>query len=104
MVLLIVTGVGLGAFLLWWLLLYQDRGPAYHNPWALFRGLCKAHQLDRSSRQLLQQVARWERLSHPARIFLEPSRYEAANLSPELQERLPALTELRDKIFATEDA
>lgn len=75
---------------------------SYNSPSAMFRELCEAHNLDRKTRQLLQQVARWQGLSQPARLFLEPERYELANLSPELARHSAELFELRSKLFTFE--
>jgi hypothetical protein len=98
--LLLLAGVALGVFVLSRLLSRQERQRAYNRPRALFRSLCKAHGLDRSSRQLLRQVARWQRLAQPARLFLEPNRFEPAALSPRLRAKGALLARLRDRIFA----
>lgn len=74
----------------------------YNSPASLFRELCKAHRLDRQARHLLWRVARWQRLSHPARLFLEPERFEPINLSPELEQHSAELFELRGRLFAFE--
>ncbi len=70
-----------------------------NNPWALFRSLCKAHGLRRSSRRMLKQLAHWQRLEHPSRLFVEPERFETVNLSPTLQSQTSAIHALRDRIF-----
>ena len=101
--LLILAGVVVAIVVLSRLLSSQDRQRVFHSPRALFRSLCKAHGLDRSSRHLLWQVARWQRLTHPARLFLEPNRFEAVNLSPALQQKQAALTALRARIFAVSE-
>jgi hypothetical protein len=75
---------------------------SFNSPKAMFRELCKAHKLDRKARQLLKQVARWQGLAHPARLFVEPERFETINLSPQLERRSAELQKLRAKLFATE--
>ena len=99
MMLLILTGIVLAVFLLSRFLSRQDRQKSYNSPRALFCSLTKAHELDRKSRRLLRQVARWQRLAHPARLFLEPWRFEPVNLSPPLRKRLDEIQALRDHIF-----
>lgn len=75
---------------------------SYNSSSAMFRELCKAHSLDRKTRQLLKRIAQWQRLTQPARLFLEPERFEPANLSPELERYLAELFELRAKLFTFE--
>ena len=75
---------------------------SYNNPQAMFGELCKAHNLDRKTAQLLKRVASWQRLEQPARLFLEPERFEPANLSPELERYSAELLELRSKLFIFE--
>lgn len=101
--LLILAGVIVGLFILSRLLSRQDRQRVCNSPRALFRSLCKAHSLDRRSRRLLSRVARWQRLAHPARLFLEPNRFDGSNLSPELGPKRAALAGLRERIFADVD-
>ena len=72
----------------------------YNNPRALFRALCRAHGLDRASRRLLDQLARQQRLADPARLFLEPERFEPANLGASLKSQQARFTSLRDRLFA----
>lgn len=76
------------------------REQRYDHPRALFRALCRAHGLDRASRRLLDQLARQQRLSDPARLFLEPERFEAVNLGASLKPRRHQFVALRDHIFA----
>ena len=100
---LIVLGVI--ALAIWLLACFKERqdGPERTNsPRRLFRDLCRAHGLKFSDRWLLWRVARWQRLSQPAKLFLEPERYDAANLSPRLRSRQTQLAKLRDKLFAAD--
>ncbi len=98
--LLILAAAAGGVFLLTRLLSRQDRQRRHNNPRGLFRNLCGAHGLDRPSRRLLGQLARWQKLPHPAQLFLEPDRFRAEALSPKLRQQLPALEKIRDQIFA----
>jgi hypothetical protein len=97
--LLILAGVVLAMVFLSRYLASHDRGRVYNSPRALFRSLCKAHNLDRGSRRLLWQVARWQRLAHPARLFLEANRFDAANLSPQLRQQADLLKQLQTRLF-----
>ncbi len=79
--------------------------PLYLAPMAgvtdvVFRSLCKAHGLDRGSRRLLWQVARCQKLAHPACLFLEPNRFAAANLSPQLRQQAETLKRLETRLFS----
>jgi hypothetical protein len=84
-----------------WYNRYSGR-QSYNSPSAMFRELCNAHSLDRKTRQLLMRVAHWQGLAQPARLFLEPERFEPANLSPELERYSAELFELRSKLFTFE--
>ena len=102
--LLIVAGIVLAMIFLSRYLAKHDRGRVYYNPKALFRSLCKAHGLDRRSRRFLWQVARWQRLAHPARLFLEPNRFDVANLSPQLRRQTEMLERLQATLFGTRES
>ena len=70
-----------------------------NRPRALFSELCKAHELDRTSRRLLRSLASWHRLAAPARLFVEPERFDAASLGQPLRVRQAELERLRDRLF-----
>jgi hypothetical protein len=70
------------------------------NPWWLFLALCRAHRLRWRQRWLLWQVAKHQRMEHPARLFLEPARFEPAGLGPGLRRRVAELRGVRDQVFA----
>jgi hypothetical protein len=78
----------------------QDKRRLYNSPRALFHALCKAHGLDRASRTLLMQMARAQKLPLPARLFLEPDRFEPAMLAPEMRTQREAIAALRKRLFA----
>jgi hypothetical protein len=87
-----------------WLLLrlraVQERHRPYHGPLRLFLALCKAHNLRWSERWLLWRLARAQRLKEPARLFLEPQRFDIADprrLSPGEAARL---RRIRDQLFS----
>ncbi|REK23360.1 MAG: hypothetical protein DWQ42_15470 [Planctomycetota bacterium] len=100
----IVAGLvllGCGAYALW---SRGERSGHFNNPKELFRSLCRAHELDRASRRFLKQLAVHQRLAQPARLFLEPERFEADNLGPGLQSQRDLASELQRRLFATADA
>jgi hypothetical protein len=78
--------------------------PRYNNPRALFRALCRAHRLDLGSRRLLDRLARQQRLADPARLFLEPERFELNNLGPTLKSQQARFVTLRDRLFTEPSA
>ena len=71
--LLAVLGTGV------WLTLHALAARRHHpcnDGMKLFLELCRAHQLDRASRRLLQRLANAHGLSQPAVLFVEPERYD----------------------------
>lgn len=100
--LVVVTLIAASLAALYWYLRYGRIGAdaRYNNPRALFHALCRAHALDRGSRRLLDQLARQQRLVDPARLFLEPERFEAANLGPTLKSQQARFAALRERLFA----
>ena len=101
--LLLLVAVLAGVLVLSRLVARQERHRRHNNPRSLFRGLCRAHGLDRPSRRLLAQLARSGRLAHPAVLFLEPHRFEAHALGPNLRAKQADLEALRDRIFQRSD-
>ncbi len=92
----VVTGLGL-----WFLSRYASRQQAggFNGPRRLFWSLCKRHKLDWASRLLLVRLARSQRLRQPARLFLEPERFNSKNLSVSLRLQRNRLDVIRQKIF-----
>ena len=74
----------------------RERSKRLYSPWRLFKELCQAHGLDRSHRQALKRLARQQQLEHPARLFLEPERFEQAASTQERELYL----QLKSKLFA----
>ena len=95
----VLAGIAVAIWLMAHLLNHSDRRRRYNRPQALFRDLCRVHDLDRGRRRMLRQIARWQRLGQPARLFLEPERFEPDNVSPKLRASSRRLTALRDKLF-----
>ncbi len=101
-ILAVIGGCAVLAAAVWWLLTrFTDIGRARPNsPRKLFAELCSAHGLDAANRRLLAKIARWQRLKHPARLFMEPERFETVNLSPQLAASREQVEAIRKQIFA----
>lgn len=99
-VLLTLAVAGLAAIAVWARQVRSKGERQYNNPRALFRALCRAHGLDHGSRRLLDQLARQQRLADPARLFLEPERFEPAHLGATLKSQQARFATLRDRLFA----
>ena len=96
----IVVGCVIAAVVLSKLLARQERQRSFHSPWALFRQLCKAHALDWRTCWLLWKIARAHQLAHPARLFLEPERFDLVGLGPDFASQADQIEELREQLFA----
>lgn len=59
---------------------------SYNNHRSLFHELCRAHRLSWADRRLLLVVALQQEVAVPARLFVEPERFEPERLEG-LQER-----------------
>jgi hypothetical protein len=71
----------------------------YNSHGSLFSGLCRIHGLDRSVRRLLRQVARQNRLAHPALLFTEPRWLDPARLPGALRWQAAKVEALRSQLF-----
>jgi len=93
-----------GLILLLWLLSvlmnWQERGYRRPSPARLFLHLSRAHRLTWHDTWLLWRLARLQRLSDPARLFLEPDRFERRHLVGSLRHSVSQLEKLREKLFA----
>jgi hypothetical protein len=100
---IVVLAVILAVLITLWLLArFADRrrkGAPSNSPLLLFIALCRAHGLSWSDRILLWRVARWHRLKHPGRLFLEPERLDPASLSPALRSQARRLHAIQDRLF-----
>lgn len=98
-VIAVLAALGIGMYVLSRVLQRQELPQRSNSPRVLFRELCLAHDLDRNSRRFLRQIGRYQRLDHLGRLFLEPERFEPANLSPKLRKNQALLQTLRQKLF-----
>ena len=73
----------------------------FNSPRALFGELCRGHGLKWENRRLLWRLARAQQLTHPTQLFLEPDRFDLANLGPDLAAQHEQFALLRDAIFGT---
>ena len=66
----------------------------------LFLSLAKEHNLGWSERWLLWRLARCHQLKEPARLFLEPERFDSSNLTDSLLIKHDRLKLISRRIFA----
>lgn len=97
--LMILAGIIVGVWLLSRWLKMSQRNRACDSPSQLFRALCRAHGLRLSDRWLLARLARAQQLKDPARLFLEPQRFEPGKITPALRPQAGRLKALRDRLF-----
>lgn len=99
----LLLGLG-GLILLLWLLSllvnWQERGCRRPSPFRLFLAVCRAHRLNWPDTWLLWRLARSQRLTEPARVFLEPERFDAVHLTGTLGHSRGRLAKLREQLFA----
>jgi len=99
--LVLVTAV---IVLVLWLVSYYSaarrRPAAYHSPGKLFLALCRAHRLRWRDAWLLWRLARCHELEDPARLFLEPERFDPQGLNRSLARHVARLRMLRRRLFA----
>lgn len=91
------------AVLVWFLsrlAMRNDKPGSYNNPRSLFRSLCRAHRLDRAERKLLERLAQFRQIKHPAALFLDPRQFETADLTADLRQQADKLRALREVLFA----
>ena len=71
----------------------------YNSPPRLFSELCRAHQLTRSNRRLLKQLAAARNLKSAATLFVEPEYFDLTILPPALKPSAQELRQLRHRLF-----
>ena len=98
---LFLTVLAAASLLFWGLARWMERrhGLGANRPLGLFLSLSKPHRLGWSDRWLLWRLARSHRLRAPARLFLEPERFEASRL-PLAMRRTRCLEALQERLFA----
>ena len=99
-VVLLIAIIAAVGFAIWLAVRFASEGEkrGYRSPRRMFRELCHAHQLDRTSRRLLKRLGAAHRLA-PMRLFLEPERFDPSQLGGSWAGQRPQLELLRDRIF-----
>jgi hypothetical protein len=99
---LFLMALAAAALLFWGLAHWMERrqGLLANRPLGLFLSLSKAHHLGWSDRWLLWRLARSHRLRAPARLFLEPERFEVSRLPPPMRRHAARLEGLQERLFA----
>jgi hypothetical protein len=96
----VLLGVIIAASAISSVLKSRDPYRIVNSPLRLFWELCRAHKLRWRECWWLWRLARAERLRDPARLFLEPERFDPAQLGPALARRQRELTSIRNRLFA----
>jgi len=97
--LLVLGAVAAVLWLLWYLNSRHEGLRRRNGPLRLFHQLCGAHRLRWSERWLLWRLARAGRLRDPARLFLEPQRFDPKQLPGSLRGRANLFGRIRDRLF-----
>jgi len=80
----------------------RERHRRTNSPRGLFQELCRGHQLDRQSRNLLGWLVKHHDLSQPASLFLDPTRFDPSQLPALLPAQAERLAKLREQLFSEE--
>lgn len=102
-ILIVLVGLAGVVLVVWLLSCFSERrrkAAACHRPWKLFFALAKAHRLSCIDVWVLWRLSRFHRLEDPARLFLEPERFDRDWLSRPLARRAARLHSLRSRLFA----
>jgi hypothetical protein len=67
--------------------------------YALFRGLCRLHELDSNSKRLLRDIALHYDIDKPVRLFLEPSWLDQIQSKNDISADTVLINDLRAKLF-----
>ena len=97
-VLAIVTGIVLGFWLWARVAERREQSRGANRPWRLLWSLARAHGLRGPEIWCLWRLARYQRLTDPARLFLEPERLSAEQAGQIAKPEL--LESLRVRLFA----
>ena len=98
-----VTVLTIAIIVLWFVSRAMERRARrgrFDSSLGLFLSLAKAHNLGWSERWLLWRLARCHRLKEPARLFLEPERFDPDNLTDSLLIKHNRLKLISRRIFA----
>jgi len=79
--------------------LRQREGVPFHNPRRLFNDLCRLHDLDRTQRHLLRQLASMHSVKNPAELFIEPAYFQNIANDSKLAAQRDQFEQLRQRLF-----
>ena len=99
-ILLGLAGLILVIWLLSLVVQWQEQGRKKPSATRLFLQLCRAHRLKWRDGWLLWRLAISQRLTDPARVFLEPERFEPEHLMGTLRFHAARFQMLRGKLFS----
>ena len=104
-VVLVLLGIVAGIFAIYYLTKFIEKraAKAQHNPWRLFKRLCKAHALGFRQRWLLKQLVTSANLQYPASVFVTPEVFDLIDRDPELVGNKRQFDDIFDRLFATDD-
>ena len=77
----------------------RDQSQPTNHPWKLLRELAKAHQLSTSQQRLLHRIIRHYAIDPPARLLLEPERFQAALGDAEFAHEKYGVLRLKERLF-----
>jgi hypothetical protein len=76
----------------------KERG-GFSSYRALFRELCRKHELNWKERRLLCQLARRRGEQHPVFLFADPAKWDIDDLGPRFRDRRGRIAELARRLF-----
>ena len=98
-----LTVVTIAIIVLWFVSRAMERRARrghFDSSLGLFLSLAKAHNLGWTEQWLLWRLARSHQLKDPARLFLEPERFDSSNLTDSLRVKQNQLKLISRRIFA----
>lgn len=98
----VVTAVAIVIVTLIWLFTrtrHPEQKRPINHPWKLMTELAQAHRLSSQQQRLLQRMVRHFSVEPPARIFLEPERFDQAIQEATFQSQTPRLAQLKERLF-----
>jgi hypothetical protein len=86
---------------LWWVKRWRTVRAQHltNSPAHLLQALCTRHGLARPDQRLLVNLAREQRLEHPAQLFVDPRLWEPSRLGPLGKRYAAQLGRMRERIF-----
>lgn len=87
--------------LIWLISKARDNGQQQeiNHPWKLLRELSQAHRLSAAQERLLHRMIRHYQIEPPARLFLEPERFQAAAADAAFAREQRVIQGLKNRLF-----